>query len=216
MLYLRALLYLVLFISPSLLSAGAWPRASGETFLSYSGEFNLDDPFDRPFSLFAERGLDKDLTLGLDVGGQPDGVNKAIAFLRWPVASQSPKIVTAIELGLGLADGEFALRPGWSLGRGFEVRNMSGWLAVDMRGLVFGPNDGRLETDLTLGLKPTKRSIVIFQVQAGLLEANEPYARLAPSFVYQLSPGRHVKLGATAGVLNEEVVRLKLGMWLQF
>jgi len=85
-----------------------------------------------------------------------------------------------------------------------------------MRGLIYEKAEGLLEMDFTLGLKPGRRSIVILQLQSGVPSDSVPYARIAPSFVYETKPGHHLELGATAGLLNSDDFRIKLGVWLRF
>jgi len=117
----RALLLTLLLINPGALWAGAWPRAEGETFLSFSVEHNPTMPEDSPASLFIEHGLTRNITLGLDAGGRQTDLNKAIAFLRWPLKTKAKNAVTAIELGAGFADDNIALRPALSWGRGLSL-----------------------------------------------------------------------------------------------
>ncbi|MEL7258759.1 MAG: hypothetical protein AAFN80_13080 [Pseudomonadota bacterium] len=212
----RMLLLTLFLFSPNALWAGAWPRAEGETFLSFSVEHNPTLPQDSPASLFVEHGLSPRLTIGLDAGGRQTDLTKAIAFLRWPLKTGAKNTLTAFELGAGFADDNIALRPGLSWGRGLSFGERSGWIAVDMRGLIYEQAEGLLEMDITLGLKPGRRSIVILQLQSGVPSASEPYARIAPSFVYETKPGYYLELGATAGLLNSDDLRIKLGVWLRF
>ena len=87
---------------------------------------------------------------------------------------------------------------------------------MDLRGLIYDRGDGLLEQDLTFGIKPSERSILIVQLQTGVPSDDVPYARLAPSFIYEASPGRHIEIGATAGIVNSDAVRVKVGLWLRF
>ncbi len=216
MIHARALLLSLLLITPGVLWAGAWPRAKGETFLSFSIETNPAAPEDSPASLFIEHGLNHNLTVGFDGGGRQTDLTKAIAFLRWPLKKNAKTAVTAIEIGAGFADGNLALRPALSWGRGLSFGESSGWIAVDMRGLIYEQANGLLETDFTFGLKPGRRSSLILQLQSGVPSDSEPYARIAPSFVYETKPGHHLEVGATAGLLNSDDFRIKLGLWLRF
>ena len=195
----RALLLSILLIYPGALWAGAWPRAKGETFLSYSIEIDQTNPGDSPGSLFIERGLNRKVTIGLDAGGRQTDLTKAIAFLRWPVQTHAKEAVTAFELGAGFANDSLALRPALSWGRGLSLGDRSGWVAVDMRGLVYDHAEGLLETDFTFGLKPGRHSIAIMQIQTGVPSDAQPYARIAPSFVYETRPGYHLELGRQPG-----------------
>ncbi len=212
----RVLLLFSLLLWPQILWAGAWPRDEGKGFLSFSIEASTETPEDSPVSLFVEYGLKNNVTLGFDGGGRQTDLTKAIAFLRWPLRSGAQSSVAAVEMGAGFVDDSLALRPALSWGRGTKVFQRSAWISVDMRGLIYDHAEGLLETDFTFGIKPNARSMIILQLQSGVPSDGEPYARLAPSFVFETKPGRHIELGATTGLINSDDLRIKVGMWLRF
>lgn len=211
---------LILLLSAMQAQAGAWPRAEGETFLSFSVESafetGITDGSDGYATLYLERGLAHDLTLGLDAGGHEADLAKAIGFLRWPMGGGGGADVWAMEFGLGLAEGEFALRPGLSYGRGLRLGQIPGWLAVDGRALIVDGMKGVLETDITLGLKPRPDHMLIVQLQTSAATERESRAKIAPSYVFELSPGRHLEIGMTAGIVEASEVKIKLGLWHSF
>jgi hypothetical protein len=211
---------LILLLSAAQAQAGAWPRAEGETFLSFAVESDLEsgitDGSGGYATVYLERGLARDLTLGLDVGGHKTDLAKAIGFLRWPMGVGGGADVWAMEFGLGLADGAFALRPGLSYGRGLSLGRTPAWLAVDSRALIFDDLDGVLETDLTLGLKPRPDHMLIMQVQTSAPTERDTRASIAPSYVFEISPGRHLEIGMTAGIVAASEVKIKLGLWHSF
>lgn len=209
---------LVASVAPAL--AGPWMRTEGETFLSYSIETDFENGISDGSgfygSLYAEHGLTRGLTLGLDAGGHEDDMSKAIAFLRWPIGATDRSTRIVPEFGLGMARETFALRPGLSVGRGFELGDTPGWLSIHSRAVIIGSFDGILETDITFGLSPRPDAKFILQLQTGIPTQSDPYAKLAPSYIRRIAPGRHVELGLVAGVAEADDFKLKFGLWQQF
>jgi hypothetical protein len=143
-------------------------------------------------------------------------MTKAIGFLRWPLGRADRGVKLAFELGAGQVDGENALRPGLSLGRGVAFGKRQGWLAADGRAILFTGGGMTLETDLTFGLSLTKRSKVILQIQAGQPDLGDAYTRFAPSFVVETKPGAHIEFGLTEPLLGDGDRGIKLGLWRKF
>jgi hypothetical protein len=169
---MRLLLALLLAVSPTVALSGAWPRAEGETFVALSWE--SDDDW---IGLYAERGIGRDLTLGLDLGGKMqwnatagafDGEGRAIAFLRWPTpVGEGTPWQTSLEVGVGtdfdveVEDVEpmtYAprLRLGANVGRGFQVFGMDGWGDLGLR-IEPGGDETRYGLGFVTGIKPMPR-----------------------------------------------------------
>lgn len=216
----RVVIPVLLIFSAAPALAGPWMRGEDETFLSYSIETDLENGISDGSgfygSLYAEHGLTKRLTVGLDAGGHDDDMSKAIAFFRWPVSAEDRNLRVSAEFGLGMAREDFALRPGISVGRGLQLGDMPGWVNVDSRAIIIGSFDGVLETDITFGLSPSPDSKLILQLQTGIPTQSEPYAKLAPSYVHRIAPGYHIEVGVVAGVAEADDFKLKLGLWHQF
>lgn len=215
---LRLIFLLLLMAGP--LQAGPWLREKGAGFLSFSTiqkkAERLTDPL-AYMSLYAEYGLRESLTLGLDLGGDDLGKYKAILFALRPIRTLGDQTRLTAEFGLGVVNDNFVLRPGVALGRGFQTFGKPGWLSLEMRAEMTPElKSFELGTDLTLGLSPWERGKVIFQVQSGGTMADPDYLRVAPSFVYEIKPGRHLEIGATAGLKNTEKYGIKLGVWRSF
>ena len=214
----RLLVLLVFLAGP--LSAGPWLRDRGEAFLSFSSIYKHAEQLTDPLaysSLYAEYGVHEKLTLGLDLGGDDLGQYKAIVFATHPVRALGDKTKLSFELGLGAVNDKFILRPGLSLGRGFTALDKPGWLSVEIRAEMTPElRNIQLGTDFTVGLSPWRRGKVIMQLQAGGTMADPDYLRVAPSFVYEVKPGRHLEIGATAGLKNAERYGVKLGVWRSF
>lgn len=207
--------------------AGAWPRAEGETFVSLAvetGPFSVNDDMqtqliqaiDGYAMLYVERGLPNDTTLGLDATGKQTELTKAISFMRWPIALPGKSAVLAVEFGLGMANEEFALRPGLSYGRGFSLGSLQGWLSVDGRALLIDEEHSTLEADMTLGFKPWTDHMLILQLQTGTSAEHGTHATFAPSYVLPVSPGRHLEIGMATGVESASEIKVKFGLWHRF
>ena len=215
-------LLLVLVLLPWLATAalgGAWPRAKGEGFLSASGTVAGPDAFGfyrQSFSLYAEYGATERLTFGGDLGGDAVRMSKAIAFLRWPLGRTSREMKLALEIGAGQVEGENALRPGFSIGRGVTIGRRHGWLNADGRAIFFEGGDTAYETDLTAGLSLGKRVKAMLQLQAGVPAQGRDYIRLAPSVVYEARPGTHLEFGVTEPLSGGGERGFKLGLWRKF
>jgi len=200
--------------------AGAWPRDVGDGFLSFStitkDPQSLSDPMIFS-SLYAEYGLHRRLTLGLDAGYDDLGQYKAILFVTRPIDAMGDRTKLAFEFGAGAVNNRFVLRPGLSIGRGVTLWQNPGWLALDTRAEI-RPDTGHvlLASDITLGVSPWDKSKIILQIQAGGTFESPPWVRLAPSFVHEIKPGRHLEIGVTAGLQNAESFGFKVGFWREF
>lgn len=196
--------------------AGPWPRGKGDTFLSFSWE--RDILHDRGYAtLYGEYGLSDRLTLGLDIGAGPGGLDKAITFARIPFAQAPGGMRLALELGTGVQDSRPVLRPAMSFGRGIDIAGRSGWLVLDIRATVFQDRfDTAWESDLTLGLDTTARIKTTLQLQAGQPAQGDAYLKLAPSWVIQGPPGRHIEIGVVTGLRNSRALAAKIALWHEF
>lgn len=196
-------------------SAGAWPRAEGTTFLSFSAEFGPESGAAPYSAVYAEYGLTERLTLGLDAGVSGDSLDKGVLFARVPLGRAQGGTKLAVELGLGVTGEMAVLRPGLMAGRGLTMGDMSGWIALDTLAVI-GKSDTALSTDLTLGVNLSTRLKLILQLQSGHRMTEMDYLKFAPSVVYERKPGQHLELGVLAGLESAGDFALKLGMWRHF
>ena len=236
----RALALLILFCltAPSAW-AGPWPRGEGETFLSFAAEYSDSGDYG---SLYAEYGLTETLTLGLDLGATSSDAKKAIAFVRWPVGDTAGPLRMAVQLGVGYAErwrtppfklvvkGGGPLPPlpgprpqmrpvlqtGFSIGRGLEILGQKGWVTLDTRAEMDDAFTSHYAADATLGLTYPKGHMLILQVQTGATDAGETWAKLAPSYVLELSDTQHLEMGFVAGVAGDTDIAARLGLWQRF
>lgn len=192
--------------------AGPWPREAGKTFLSLSWERDLmrDTGY---AAIYAEYGLTDRLTLGLDIGADPDGLSKAIAFARVPFGQSPGGMRLALEMGTGVADKRPVMRPAMSFGRGIDMVGRSGWLTLDIRATIFQDTfDTAWESDLTLGLNATARGKAIVQLQTGQPITGDAYVKLGSSWVIQGPPGRHIEFGLVTGLKNSDALAAKIAL----
>ncbi len=212
---LRAILILMFFATAA--SAGPWPREEGKGFLSISADLDAEDGKDNFLSFYLEYGLSRDRTFGIDRRESGDEIAKTIAFLRYPVGATDRRLKLAYEIGLGILDNDAALRPGVSVGRGFEMAQRSGWWTWDTRALLVEDTNMTLaESDITFGLQTNASSKLILQVQTGVPRKSDAYVKLAPSLAIQSSEGRHYTIGVTAGVVENNEVKVNFGLWQEF
>lgn len=215
-------LILVFALLPSLATealGGAWSRAKGEGFLSVSGLIEEPDAFGlyrQSFSLYGEYGVTERLTFGVDIGGDALRMSKAIAFLRWPLRDPEREMKFAVEIGAGQVEGENALRPGLSIGRGIAIGKRHGWLNADTRAILAGGGAAAFEGEFTAGLSLGERLKAMMQLQAGIPSQGRDYIRLAPSVVYETRPGTHLEFGVTEPLSGGGERGVKLGLWRKF
>ncbi len=207
----------LLLLMATQVQAGAWPRAEGEGFLSFSLDADAEDGEDNFFSIYLEYGLGNGRTFGFDRRESGDEIAKTIAFFRWSVGPEDWDTKFAFELGAGIVDNHGAVRPGVSVGRGYALGRHTGWLNLDARGLLYDDLEtGLFETEFTVGYNATDRTKMIFQLQAGVPSDADAYAKVAPSIVVKQNASRHLVFGVTAGVVEVDELKVNLGLWQEF
>ncbi len=217
----RILIILFLLSLGNPATAGAWPRERGEGFLSFSFEVEPDTDQNSFATLYGDYGLGRNLTVGLDIGGDERDMYKFIGFLRWsPPYNPDTGLEgaqLAVELGMGFFDENFALRPGVLIGRGYSFGQTSGWLSLDNRATVV-VDDGyaQLDTELTAGFQISTRSKALIQLFSTAPSDSSAFLKLAPSLILKQKSGRQLQIGVTAGIANVDEIKLKLGYWHEF
>jgi hypothetical protein len=223
---------LMLALAATEVSAGAWPRPKGETFVSVATRQSTGartliaavQDIRSYTSIYVEHGVTDRLTVGFDAGqgrGPDERVDAALAFARLPVWSPGLHKVAA-DFGLGmLEDGvdgtQTRIRPGLAWGRGFESRWGGGWLGMEASYEFRVPSgDSAVKADFTAGLKPDDRWMAILQLQTGAFPDSEPIARLAPSVVRRLGARSHVQIGGLAPLAGDDAYGAMLALWFTF
>lgn len=228
---LRAIVLLCCLASTC--QAGAWPREKGTTFATATIRLGWPqtvvqglaqglpvdpEPSSRYMTLYLEHGLTEKLTLGADIGHAVSGEGKTIGFLRYPLGlAPDSRHKLSAEIGLGEIDDDTVIRPGLSYGAGFDIRGVSGWIAVDALAELY-PTSGNVDAkmDVTFGLNLQEGHRAILQVQSGQRTGDDPFARFAPSYVMPLGKNRHLEIGGSVSLMGEADVGLLLGLWQSF
>lgn len=217
------IILLFLLTLPGVLSAGAWPRDTGDLFIAAGGNFLLSPGAELPVyydpTVYAEYGLSDRLTLGLDLYTADRGrIASAFGFARVPVGSISGPLRSAVSLGYGYrlnpdTSTEALLRLGLSLGRGLD----HGWLAADTSA-TYGTRDTtwRPKADFTWGRAWSDRWTTTLQLQTGQGYFDDNYAKVSPTVIFTLRDSIRINLGAVKALTGDGGGALKLETWLTF
>lgn len=207
---------------PTQALAGAWPRAQGEVFLSFSAtHYTKPEEFDgTAAALYLEYGGTEQLTFGLDATlARGGGTDEAFVFLRRAIGGDGPhRFALTLALGQEAPDGgEDALlaRVGGHWGHGLA----RGWLAADGYATwnMYGGSPD-LKADFTWGHRATDRLSLVGQIQTGEAADGEFYANFAPSLVWALSEEKTtwVEFGVVQGIDGSDDQGVLLGLWRKF
>lgn len=223
-LVMASLVLCVLCASASPGVAGAWPQTAGAYFVSATTRMSRPQNDLRAgqvatyTTLYVEYGVTDRLTMGVDLGRSVSGAEKAVVFLRYPLPSRWETVKLSAEIGIGRIDDARVLRPGFSLGTSFPVRDdIYGWLSVETIAEIdrrSGAVDYKL--DATVGVTlPSERKFFV-QVQSGAPHDRESFLRIEPTMVFPAGKDRHLEVGVTVGLRGDDQLGLKLGLWQKF
>jgi len=220
-----------------MVQAGPWARAPGDVFLSFSQNVSSGTEalatgimdVSGYSSIYAEVGLGRRLTLGLDLG-RGDETDEAIVFLRRTLTGPDAPVQVALDLGYGergvdlLGDSQLA-RIGLSLGRGLDAAALEwlpmpmtgGWLSLDAITVWdLTRNEQRWKVEATLGLRPSARLSVLLQGTAEAWPGADVSYGLNPSVVFEIREGTSIELGLRSSFDDRPRIGLELGLWHQF
>lgn len=207
-------------------AAGPWARGEGKTFLSFAYEMTVDpgDPFmelNHEILFYGERGLTPRLTFVLDGANDITGDERTlIAALNRSLAAPDAVHQFAVLAGVGstrdAAGGEAFPVLGASWGRGFETRWGGGWTVIEAQHRAAGADRALTKLDLTLGIRPSDRSLLYGQLRLADAAASDPTARLTATMVLEVSKTLKAELGLLYGLANDDMVGLRSGLWLEF
>lgn len=204
--------------------AGAWPRGTGNVFLSSGGL--LTWPRGRAFEYpdvygtgYAEFGVSPRITLGLDLGSA-DATraerHKIVAFMRYSLSASGAPNQLALDIGGGRYLGKPVLRAGLAYGRGFSIGAQSGWLTLDWTVLhETGTTTQVHSIDATFGVS-FPRSKLIAQLSGHQSASGLQSASITPSYVREIGKGRYIEIGAVLGLKGKPDPALKIGIWQEF
>ncbi|MCA0961748.1 hypothetical protein [Salipiger bermudensis] len=211
----------LLVMSAMQAGAAAWPRAEGQSFLSYSYQFQINETTDRNYSsLYYEHGVTERLTFGIDAGrSDGSGDLTGLLFLRNPLLSTDAGTWISAELAVGAIEIEDeiygVLRPGLSWGRGFETGLGSAWAGVESTYAFRGDGSEEGKIDATVGLNHASGSLSLVQLQYAAPTGGDDSLSIAPSHVIDLNRGLFLELGGAYKFTNE-AASLKIGLWSEF
>ncbi|MFN4100665.1 MAG: hypothetical protein ACK4GT_12895 [Pararhodobacter sp.] len=231
----RSALILVLMLAPALAAGGPWPREVGQTFLSLSSE--RDRAGNSYSSIYAEYGLRDRLTFGAEIGRNGVGDVTALVWAQRPLDDGEGPNRFSLQTGAGVlrrGDQTLPMAQGalyW--GRGIEGWMGGGWMSAQMlvRMTAAQPDaapapvslagglqmtERLVKSELTLGLRPRDRLMVINSL---FLEDSADAAfsaRLASSLVFDVRGALKIELGAIQPLRGEAERAVKLGSWIEF
>ncbi|MGP3699156.1 hypothetical protein [Rhodobacter sp. NSM] len=231
---LAALAGAALCASPA--ASGPWAREEGSLFLTISHQ--QDAASDSWTGLWAEYGFTPRITLGLDGGMSGGGDGKLILWAQKAWERGPHRIAASAGVGASFIAGKASplLQVGGGWGRGVTTRFGPGWLAAEARAIIAARDvtfsqelnaqtvatytylvpETSGKAELTVGLKPRDRLMLIGQLQLDYGREAGLESRLATSLVYDLREPVKLELGLILPVSGRSEPALKLGMWLDF
>lgn len=222
---LPKLVILFFLLDVSTATAGAWLREKGSGFSSVATSSTLFRDISQ--TTYVEYGVRDDLTLGAEVAfftfatGVQSGSGRI--FLRRPIGKRDRPSVWSYELGMGADWSVEGVRPNLraalSWGRGYQLKHLNGWIAVDGSILldVYGTNH-TVKIDSTIGLNFNKRFAGMVQVfHADLV--NSDATSIAPSILVRPiknKPNIRLQIGGETQLGNAANSAFKISFWREF
>ncbi len=203
--------------------AGAWMREKGTSFTSLS--FTANYFLETTNTSYLEFGWRDDLTIGADIGyaTNSQGVQTGYGtlFIRRPLGPNEGQNKWAYELGIGAAwIGDVVLphlKTGVSWGRGLQIKELNGWMAVDASmtwDVSYGMHLAKI--DSTIGVNFTEITTGMVELYLANLNS-KTYATVAPSLVFKPRKGKYrFQVGAESPLGHFADTALKLGLWREF
>ncbi|MGC1497167.1 MAG: hypothetical protein WA790_15250 [Sulfitobacter sp.] len=203
--------------------AGAWMREKGTSFTSLS--FTTNYFLETTNASYLEFGWRENLTIGADIGyatnSQGIQTGYGTLFIRRPLGPNKGQNKWAYELGVGAAwIGDIVLphlKTGVSWGRGLQIKDMNGWMAIDAS-MTWDVSYGQhiAKVDSTVGVNFTEITTGMVELYLANLNS-KTYATIAPSLVFKPRKGKYrFQIGAESPLGEVENTALKLGLWREF
>lgn len=221
---------LILILLPLTAVAGPWPREAGQTFLSISAE--RDRQGSRYTGLYGEYGLSARVTLGIELGRTDLGEASAVIWAQRALDDGTGPNRFSLSSGLGAIRRDGQMRPvaqgALAWGRGFDNPLGQGWMTGQVlirvtggmdavqQAPAFRITDSTIKTDLTLGLRPTDRLMVINSLWLEAPREGQGTAKLASSVVVDPGGSVMIELGLVQPLHGPAERSVRLGGWLEF
>lgn len=218
--FVAALLIALTAAGPA--TAGAWLRDESRGFLSLSGTLrNSGFGLESETALYADFGLSRWLTLGLDYHQQGTIAGHVLAFVRLPLGRSSGRTRLALELAAGghnwLGDWQPMARTTLSLGRGFSSRWGDGWLNIDAAfERRFGFDRPAYKLDAAIGLSSGPRFRPLLKLETTRISGHPLFWTLTPAIQFDTAKGGTWIFGVERKSAPQSSVGIKIGLWRRF
>lgn len=223
-------------VCPPPAGAGPWARDAGGVFVTLSQQ--ADAAGETWTGVWGEYGLTPRITLGVDAGISGRGDGKAIVWGQKAWVRGEHRLAASAGIGASFIGEEIMplaqIGGGW--GRGLTTPLGPGWAAAEARAIVTTRNvtvaqrinaltyatyayllpETSAKAELTLGLKPRDRLMLIGQLQLEQGRETDLDTRLAGSVVYSLRNPARLEVGVISPISGAAEPALKLGLWLEF
>ncbi|SMY06528.1 hypothetical protein [Flavimaricola marinus] len=215
--------FFALLLAATQSHAGAWPRAEGETFLSFGGNVALFGEAVRPVyydpTVYLEYGLTERWTVGIDGFTSDKGTAGSLfVFVRYPLSHPDNPDKLAVSVGTGatlMPNGALEETPriGLHWGRGFA----NGWMAADTE-LTYGLTRGIAQTkiDVTIGYDLNDDWTTVLVSTAGIGLTGDVYVKTSPSLLYHFNDTVSLRMGLVQALSGDFGSGLSLEAWLRF
>lgn len=217
--------------------AGPWPRDAGHAFVALATE--RDDAGNSYTGLYAEYGLSRRRTLGLEVSHTNVGETSAMLWYQKSLDGGEGPNRLSYSMGFGAISRNGDLLPqsqaALMWGRGFSGPWDGGWLTAEARVRVAGRTeevtvrDGLSQVeyayltpevitklDLTLGLRPTPAWALVNQLRLESRKDSDFSVKLAGSVVRDLTGPAKLEIGLVAPLTGPGEAAIRIGTWLEF
>lgn len=218
--WIVALLIGLIPVEPVL--AGAWLREESHGFLALSGTLRRTDAgLDYETSVYADYGLTRRLTLGVDFHQQANTAGHVLAFVRLPLNRGTRRTRLALELAAGahawLGDWQPMARTTLSLGRGFSSRWGEGWFNIDAAyERRFGSARPAIKLDGAVGLSSGGHVRPLLKLETTRIAGHPLYWTVTPAIQIDAGKGGTWIVGVERKSVPQGSIGLRLGLWRRF
>lgn len=224
-------------LMPGDAAGGPWPREAGRAFVSLTQE--RDRAGNAHVGLYAEYGLTRRRTLGLEIGHADVGETTAMLWYQRSLDGGTGPNRLSWSTGLGAIRRNGELLPtsqaALMWGRGLQGPWDGGWITAEGRVKVSGKTetvrmrqglsvveyayltpDAVAKLDLTLGVRPTPVWSVVNQLRLESAKGRAFSAKWAASVVRDLPGPLRIEAGVVAPLTGPGEAAARIGTWLEF
>ncbi|CUI67592.1 hypothetical protein [Cognatishimia activa] len=220
---MRTIWIIIMTMMSCAAQAGPWLRSGGEGFLAVDsiGSVGRDQGNLRYYSgIYAEYGLNDQVTLGLHAGQELYGDAQATIFARFPIHLDQDEWAFAYDIGLGVdlkrEAPKKALRLGMSVGRSMQIRQTNGWWSIEAQIRLRAQTGRDLKMETTVGVKDKKERLYILQGFAQKTAGSDWTYELQPTVVIPLFRNAKLQVGLSASTEGEGRYGARISTWRRF